>query len=236
MRTSRIVGAEALLRWMHPERGPVSPAEVLPVAEAMGVLPTLEWQLRERFFQDAAAWVAEFGPLALAFNVSATEFSRMELVGDIADQLARSGLPASSLVLELTESALMQHPEDAAVTMEALCRLGVTLAIDDFGTGYSSLSYLQSFPASRLKIDRSFVSRLGRDPSAPNIISAIISLAGNLGMAVVAEGVETALQRDCLLELGCPSGQGYLWSPAVAADCFTEQLRQCAAAGERVSP
>lgn len=236
MRTSRIVGAEALLRWMHPERGPVSPVDVLPVAEAMGVLPTLEWQLRERFFQEAAAWVAEFGPLALAFNVSATEFSRMELVGDIADQLTRSGLPASSLVLELTESALMQHPEDAAVTMEALCRLGVTLAIDDFGTGYSSLSYLQSFPASRLKIDRSFVSRLGQDPSAPNIISAIISLAGNLGMAVVAEGVETELQRAHLLELGCPSGQGYLWSPAVAADGFTEQLRQCAAAGERVSP
>ncbi|GGY13679.1 bifunctional diguanylate cyclase/phosphodiesterase [Paludibacterium paludis] len=234
MESGRIVGAEALLRWVHPERGRISPAEMLPVAEAMGILPELEWQMRERFFREAAGWVKRFGLLSLAFNVSAGEFSRPELVEEIRGQLAESGLPPAALVLEITESALMLHPEDAALTMEALCRLGVTLAIDDFGTGYSSLSYLQSFPASRLKIDRSFVARLGHDPSARNIVSAIVSLAGNLGMAVIAEGVETELQRDRLIMLGCSLGQGYLWSPAVTAERFEAQLRQ-QEAGDLVS-
>ena len=205
----RIVKAEALVRWRHPARGPVSPGEFIPLAEETGlIVPLGRWVLGEACRQ-ARAWQAVGTPVAVAVNLTAREFQRPELVADIADVLAATGLDACWLRLEITESLAMRNAAAAVATLAALRALGVRVAIDDFGTGYSSLAYLKHLPADMLKIDKAFVDDLGTDEAATAIVAAIIALGHTLGLMVIGEGVETAAQAERLRALGCDWAQGY---------------------------
>ena len=204
--TDRIVGVEALVRWRHPTRGPVSPAVFIPIAERTGVIEALgAWVLRTAC-RDAAAWP---DPIRVSVNLSAIQLQRDDLVATVLDALAASGLPPDRLDLELTESLLMENDGPARDRLERLRAAGVHLALDDFGTGYSSLSYLRDFAIDKIKIDQSFVRGLPGERPAAAIIEAVVSLAGNLGLRVNAEGCETAEQVDALRRLGCHEVQGW---------------------------
>jgi diguanylate cyclase (GGDEF)-like protein/PAS domain S-box-containing protein len=217
----RLAGVEALVRWQHPQRGLVMPDEFIGLAESRGLIVDIgNWVLREACRQ-AALWV-KAGPggtaLNMAVNVSALQLAPSAgLVDTIADVLRESGVDPSVLVLEITENALMGDAEAALGILSELKALGINLAIDDFGTGYSSLMYLKRFPVDVLKVDRSFVSGLGRDLEDSAIVASVIGLARAVGIVAVAEGVETAEQLAALQELGCEYGQGYLWSRPVPA-------------------
>ena len=216
-----VSGFEALVRWEHPKRGLVSPLDFIPLAEETGlILPIGRWVLEESCRQ-IVAWQRLIGPerrLMLSVNISARQLQHPGLVETVAEILEQTGLEPSSLKLELTES-LMMHDLDLTIErLRALLALGIELALDDFGTGYSSLAYLRRLPVSFLKIDRSFVKQLGVDPEDSAIVRAIVSLAHDLGMTVVGEGVETDGQRRELRRLGCSYGQGYLFSRPVSAD------------------
>jgi EAL domain-containing protein (putative c-di-GMP-specific phosphodiesterase class I) len=206
-----ISGVEALMRWNHPEHGLVLPGRFIPVAEETGlILPMGEWTLQEACMQ-AASWVeAEIGPLRLSVNLSARQFRDSDLVIKVANAIMGVGLDPSYLELELTESVLMEDTATSRTQLTNLKDLGVRIAIDDFGTGYSSLSYLKRFPLDRLKIDRSFVRDLIQDSTEASIVSAIIAMAHELRLEVVAEGVETQEQYDYLCAEGCDVVQGYL--------------------------
>ncbi len=210
-----IVGMEALVRWDHPRRGLLSPSEFIPLAEETGmILPIGRWVLAEACSQ-ARAWQDRYpGPpgLLMSVNLSVRQFQHPELVEEIEQILRETGLAAGSLKLEITESVVMEDADANIVTLRKLDALGVRLEIDDFGTGYSSLGYLKRFPVDVLKIDRSFVAGLGRDPEDTAIVRAVISLAHTLGLAVTAEGIETAEQLVHLREMGCELGQGYFFS------------------------
>ena len=210
-----VLGFEALMRWRHPTLGEVEPARFIPLAEDSGlIVPMGEWALRTACAQ-AAAWRAAAHPhLRVAVNVSALQFRRSDWVDTVRHALRDSGLAPSGLELEITESLLLQNAGETAASLVELRALGVGIAIDDFGTGYSSLSYLHRLPITTLKIDQSFVREIGEAPlpgreEAP-VVRTIIALAHNLGMTVVAEGVETETQRRVLLALGCEVLQGYL--------------------------
>jgi diguanylate cyclase (GGDEF)-like protein/PAS domain S-box-containing protein len=207
----QITGVEALMRWNHPEHGMVLPGRFIPVAEETGlILPMGEWTLEEACAQ-AASWVeAEIGPLRLSVNLSARQFRDSDLVIKVANAIMGVGLDPSYLELELTESVLMEDTATSRTQLTNLKDLGVRIAIDDFGTGYSSLSYLKRFPLDRLKIDRSFVRDLIQDSTEASIVSAIIAMAHELRLEVVAEGVETQEQYDYLCAEGCDVVQGYL--------------------------
>jgi len=211
--------AEVLLRWFHPERGPVSPQVFIALAEQSDLILDIgRWVLREACLQ-AAAWPG--GPSRINVNVSARQFEDPDFVDDLVDALHMSNLPAHCLELELTESVLMTSGRAVVEVLERLDALGVRLALDDFGTGYSSLAYLNRFPLHVLKIDRSFVHGLGRehpDLKELAIVRSTIALAHELGLEVVAEGVENAQQRDVLVDLGCDLLQGYLFSPPLALE------------------
>ena len=214
-----LVCVEALLRWEHPLLGRVSPEVFIPLAEETGlIVPLGAWVLREACFQ-GARWQAE-GRLAVrvAVNVSALQFERDDFVGTVEASLRDSGFPAAALELELTERVVMRDVDASVRRMEALRALGVTLAVDDFGTGFSSLSYLPRLPLNVLKIDRSFVSGLSAGSVNYPVVRAILSLAVSVGLSTVAEGVETASERQVLCALGCVFGQGYLFSRAVPPD------------------
>jgi diguanylate cyclase (GGDEF)-like protein len=217
-----VAGVEALLRWRHPQRGAVSPAEFIPVAESSGlILPLGDWVLRTACTQ-CAAWIRDgMAPLRMGVNVSVHQFKAGDLVDRVADALRTSGLPPDLLKLEITESVLMQEVERSIATMRALRELGVHLAIDDFGTGYSSLAYLQRFPISELKIDQTFIRELGMGEDggagATAIVQAVIALGHNLRMSVIAEGVETAEQAAFLRQAGCDEMQGFLFSRPLPA-------------------
>ncbi|BCY12597.1 bifunctional diguanylate cyclase/phosphodiesterase [Actinoplanes sp. L3-i22] len=231
LRTGRVVGVEALVRWFHPERGMVSPIDFIPAAERTGlIVPLGRWVLRETCRQ-AAAWMAEFGPDVLekaAPNVSVRQLHDPDFVADVRAALADSGLPASRLVLELTESAVLRGHQVLRVLHE-LHDMGVRLALDDFGTGESSLSLLRAFPAAVVKLDKSFVDNIELDEpgsAAANarqaVARAVIQLADALGLDTVAEGIENQEQADRLLKLGYTVGQGYhLGRPVSAADLTT---------------
>lgn len=214
------VGVEALLRWDHPERGLVAPYRFIPVAEQSGmIIPIGAWVLAEAC-QQIRSWQRheQTGPRnALEVNLSARQIDDPRLVGTVEGILARTGLPPELLTLEITESSLMVDAVVAVKVLRALKDLGVMLAIDDFGTGYSSLSYLQRFPIDVLKIDRSFVSALGRATQSETIVAAIINLAHGLGLQVVAEGVETEQQLEVLRSMECDLAQGFLFSKPMAA-------------------
>jgi EAL domain-containing protein (putative c-di-GMP-specific phosphodiesterase class I) len=220
----RLLGAEALLRWTDPELGAVSPATFIPLAEESGFIIALgNWVMQEAVRQ-ASAWAEAGMPVVVSVNVSALQFQQQDFVGQVAQCLNASGLPAHLLELELTESILVQDANEALARLHALASLGLSLAIDDFGTGYSSLAYLKKFPISKLKIDRTFVMGLPQDESDRAIVSATLAMARALKLSVVAEGVETMAQRDYLAEQQCASFQGFLCSPGLPAAQFEQRL------------
>lgn len=223
--TSRIRSAEALLRWRHATRGMVPPDSFISVAEETGlILPLGEWVLRQACRQVRAWLDAGMTPLRVAVNLSAKQFRHADLAAVVKAAIDESRLEPGYLELELTESAIMDNPEQSAATLETLSAMGVHISIDDFGTGYSSLSHLRRFPLDKLKIDRSFIRDLMTNQDDVCIVRAIISLAHSLRLRVVAEGVETAEQLSFLRELGCDQYQGYLCSAAVAPDIFASML------------
>jgi diguanylate cyclase (GGDEF)-like protein/PAS domain S-box-containing protein len=223
--SDRVIGAEALIRWRDPQRGDISPAEFIPLAEESGfVIAIGEWVLREAVAQ-AAHWLSRGLRMPVAVNVSALQFHQAGFVEAVASALREAMLPASMLELELTEGVLLGDADEALRRMRALASLGVTLSIDDFGTGYSSLAYLKRFPIQRLKIDRSFVQGLPGDASDVGITNAIVQMGRALGLQVIAEGVETEAQRDFLAQAGCHEFQGFLFAPALRPEEFEQRVR-----------
>jgi EAL domain-containing protein (putative c-di-GMP-specific phosphodiesterase class I) len=220
LRSRRLLGAEALLRWHNGELGDVPPSEFIPIAEESGlIVPIGKWVLREACLQ-AVAWDREgFAPLMLSVNLSARQFADRSLVADIAFVLRETGLPARRLELEITEGTVVQDVDRAVRLLDELKGLGLRLAIDDFGTGYSSLGQLKRFPIDTLKVDRSFIRDLPNDAEDAAITHAIIAMGKSLGMTVVAEGVETKEQEAFLRSRGCDEVQGFLMGrPALAED------------------
>ncbi|HEY3731144.1 MAG TPA: EAL domain-containing protein [Steroidobacteraceae bacterium] len=224
--SNQIHSVEALIRWRHPERGLVQPADFIPLAEESGlIIPIGEWVLREACRQ-ARHWQDQGLPMVrIAVNVSALQFRRLDLVDTVRSALMDADVNARYLEIELTESAVMTNPEESVEILERLSRMGVVVSVDDFGTGYSSISYLRRFPIDKLKIDRTFVSNLMTSAEDASIVRAIISLAHGLRLKVVAEGVETADQVACLQKLGCDQYQGYYFSRPVDAAALEEFLR-----------
>jgi diguanylate cyclase (GGDEF)-like protein/PAS domain S-box-containing protein len=221
LQTDRIEGFEALLRWRHPDRGLVMPADFIAMAEETGtVVPIGWWVLRQACWQ-MSVWHSDHvhaPPLAISVNLSSRQFSQPDLIENIDAILRETGLGAACLKLEITESTIMERTDSVVTTLRDLKALGVQLAMDDFGTGYSSLSYVHRFPIDTLKIDRSFVTRLATDNEASEVVRAIVGLAHNLGLDVIAEGVESPEQLAQLKVFGCEYGQGFLFSPAVPYD------------------
>jgi len=229
METGETVGVEALLRWTHPELGPVSPAEFIPIAERNGlILPIGEWVIRTAV-QQLADWMTRgMAPLTMAVNLSAVQFRHDALPELITRILEDAALPSHLLELELTEGVAMTHPQVAIAVMDDLHQRGVRMSIDDFGTGYSSLSYLKRFQVYKLKIDQSFVRDITEDPDDKAIVGAIISMARSLGLKTIAEGVETAEQLEFLRAQGCNEVQGYYFSRPLPALAFEVYVRQAA--------
>jgi diguanylate cyclase (GGDEF)-like protein len=219
--TRRPSGAEALLRWKHPERGVVSPEEFIPVLEETGlIVPVGEWVVR-RACEDLKAWqAAGLRALPVAVNLSARQFRQQQLDARIRALVRNAGVPPQLIELEITESQLMQDPDHAIRVMQALREVGIRIAIDDFGTGYSSLAYLTRFPVAALKIDRSFVADALSDAADAAIVRTIIEMAHNLRVTVVAEGVETDGQMAFLRQYGCQQGQGFFFARPMAAEHF----------------
>lgn len=218
-------GCEALVRWIHPERGLVPPDQFIPLAESTGlIVPLGEWVLREACRQQVAWRRAGLADLVMAINISALQFHKADFVSMVAAVLAETGADPACIELEITESALMKPGEDLSARLLELVDLGLTLALDDFGTGYSSLAYLKRLPIARLKIDRSFVDDLPGNAEDAAVTSAALSLGRDLGMQVVAEGVETRAQHAYLTDRGCHAMQGYLFSRPLAAEAFEKWL------------
>jgi len=228
LNTRRIVGAEALIRWQHPQRGMIPPLQFIPRAEENGmILPIGDWGLSEtcRQIQEWNRIDPRNGSLRVCVNLSARQFSRDGLTDHVESLLRETGTSSHQLGLEMTESSLIPNLSTAVGVLSGLRTLGVSLLMDDFGTGYSSLNYLHSFPFDVLKIDRSFVSRMTEGEQPLQIVRTIIELARVLGMDVVAEGIENREQYLLLRQMGCRYGQGYLFGRPMAADQMTELLR-----------
>jgi predicted signal transduction protein with EAL and GGDEF domain len=218
----RVTGAEALLRWRHPRRGLVYPGEFIGLAEEAGLIVPIGWWVLETVCRQLAVWTAQpsLSPLTVAVNVSPRQFREAAFVDQVVDTLARTGANARRLKLEVTENLLVDDMEVIINKMAMLKAIGVSFSLDDFGTGYSSLSYLKRMPLDQLKIDRSFVRDILIDPNDAAIAKMIIVLADSLGLAIIAEGVETAAQREFLLKNGCPSYQGYFFGHPLPIDEF----------------
>lgn len=218
--TEAIVGVEALVRWDHSVRGLVGPSEFIGIAEETGLVVGISDQVMWTACTDAQDWQRRYTfPVTVNVNISTRAFAQVDLVERVAHVLAETNLSADRLKLEITESALMDNPDQAATMLHRFRELGARICIDDFGTGYSSLNYLLRFPVDTLKIDRSFVAAIGRGHRNAQIVGTMVSLARSLGMEVVAEGVETDEQREFLVSLGCTYAQGYLFSrPLVLSD------------------
>ena len=227
LRTGHIVGAEALLRWQHPTLGLVAPGRFIPIAEECGLIVEIgEWVI-QRACAQLAQWRAEHRlAVRVAVNVARHSVVSGTLLDTTRDALQRHRVPARQLILELTESMLMDRVETTAAKLHALRALGVELSIDDFGTGYSSMSYLKQFPVQELKIDRSFVKGTPDDRTDTAIVRALVVLGHSLGMRVVAEGVETEDQRVAMQTLRCDCSQGFLCSPALPAADFIQKVRE----------
>jgi diguanylate cyclase (GGDEF)-like protein len=225
LRTGALVGAEALIRWRHPDRGLIGPAEFVPIAEECGLIrPIGQWVLREAC-QQARAWQdTGLAPIPVSVNISVAEFRAKRFLDNLANILNETRLAPNFLEIEVTESVLMAHAETTSDVLHELKTLGVQLAIDDFGTGWSSLSYLRLFQVDALKIDKSFVQEITSASSTAPIVSAVISMARSLDHRVVAEGIETRDQLAFLQAENCAEGQGYYFSRPVPADRFAEIL------------
>jgi EAL domain-containing protein (putative c-di-GMP-specific phosphodiesterase class I) len=238
LEADRLAGFEALIRWQHPQHGLLQPHEFIPLAEDTGLIGDLgEWVLRQaaRQLSDWRRRAAGNDDIFMCVNVSARQFTLADLVDTVGRILDETGIPGQLLRLELTESAVMQSPDDAVRTLTALRELGVGLSIDDFGTGYSSLNYLHNFPIDTLKIDRSFISRLEEEGEA-GMVQTIMALARNLGMKAIAEGVETETQLLRLRQLGSTSVQGFLFSTALDEPAASSLLDQRPPAQTRADP
>jgi EAL domain-containing protein (putative c-di-GMP-specific phosphodiesterase class I) len=219
--SGRVIGAEALIRWHHPEKGILLPDLFIPLAEQTGLInPLGEWVLHTACAQASDWQRAGQPPLRIAVNLSPRQFQRTDLYRKVDRILKETGLPAECLSLEVTESVVMQDVDHAIETLARLKDLGVHLAIDDFGTGYSSLSYLKRFPIDLLKIDRSFIMDIPSIPDDIAIVSAVIAMAHQLNIKVLAEGVQSIEQRDILQTHRCDELQGYLFAKPLAADDF----------------
>ncbi|MGH9458977.1 MAG: putative bifunctional diguanylate cyclase/phosphodiesterase [Thermoanaerobaculia bacterium] len=227
VRRRTIYGAEALLRWNHPEQGLLAPGRFIETLESSGlILPVGDWALGQACRQ-ARQWADEHGrDLSVSVNLSARQFQQPDLVDRVRSALASSGLPPSSLELEITENNAMQNAENSVRTLRELKSLGIMIAVDDFGTGYSSLNYLKRFPLTTLKLDQSFVRDVTEDPGDAAIATAVISMARTLNLELVAEGVETEEQLAFLRDRGCPRLQGYLFSRPLPAAEFAAFLRE----------
>jgi EAL domain-containing protein (putative c-di-GMP-specific phosphodiesterase class I) len=220
-----IIGAEALLRWTHPSRGPIEPTQFIPVAEDCGlIVPIGRWVLREACEQ-ARAWVdAGLPEITMAVNVSAMEFRHETFLQGLFTILNETGLDPKSLELELTEGVLMKHVEATASSLRKLREKGVRIGVDDFGTGYSSLGYLRKFAIDALKIDQSFVQQIIGGDVDTSLVTAVISMARNLNLRVIAEGVETLEQMSFLQAHQCDEAQGYYFSQPVLPEEFATLL------------
>jgi EAL domain-containing protein (putative c-di-GMP-specific phosphodiesterase class I) len=221
VRTALVVGAEALVRWNHPEKGLISPDKFIPIAEETGlIVPLGEWVLNEAC--GALKMLGSMGmpDFVISVNLSARQLRNRNFAGCLADTLQRHGVPPHMLELEVTESQLMENPAEATESLAQLKALGVRLSIDDFGTGYSSLSHLQKFPVDYIKIDRSFLREIGEGDAV--ITRAIVALGHNLNMKVIAEGVETAEQLAFLRDLSCDQVQGFYFSPALPREVLQD--------------
>ncbi len=228
LKTNRAVAMEALLRWHHPVRGNVSPAEFIPITEEIGLIESLgRWVLRQAC-AEAAKWPDDVG---VSVNLSPHQFKSGTLAFDVAAALAAANLPAHRLELEITESALMQNTESTLATLKQIRDLGVRVAMDDFGTGYSSLSYLHSFPFDKIKIDKFFVQNLSDKPDSGHILRAVVGLGASLRMVTTAEGVETQAQLEQLRGEGCTQVQGYYFSPPRPASEVPGMLERLQSAG-----
>ena len=232
LKSGQVAGFEALARWTHEDRGEISPAEFIPVAEESGLILHLGRWAMDTAATTLAAWDAKAGeklPLYVAVNLSAIQVARDDIAGMVESTLKTSGLAGERLTLELTESSIVQNPARATRVFDALKALDTTVAMDDFGTGYSSLAYLQRLPIDILKIDKSFVSGMMVDPDAVAIVRAVLSLAEALGMSTTAEGIETVELATTLATLGCASGQGFYFAKpleaAAALDYFNTRKR-----------
>jgi|SRR5579884_166740 len=227
----RLVGAEALVRWEHPERGLLLPSEFIPLAEESNViLPLGKWVI-DRAFADCAAWQGTFPELtvSVSLNLSARQVAQAGIPRVVREALELTGANPARIQLEITESALLEHAESPDETLRALKDLGVQLVLDDFGTGYSSLSYLKRFPIDAVKIDRSFIAGLGQDRQDTAIVAGIVTIARALEIAVVAEGVENGVQADALRAMGCPYAQGFHFARPMPAERFTVFMAEAVA-------
>ncbi|UQB42589.1 EAL domain-containing protein [Thiomicrospira microaerophila] len=227
VRSRQIISAEALVRWHHPELGMVSPSYFIPICEEIGLIIELGELVLNKVLVQGAEWLAQGAPRRmLAVNVAALQWQQSDFVDKVERVLKQTGYPAELLELELTESGLMRHEEQAIEAMQRLRKLGVHIAMDDFGTGYSSLIYLRNLPLSKLKIDKQFIDEVVTDLKSQQLAKIIIKMAHNLGFKVIAEGVENSAQLAWLVEQGCDSYQGFLCSPPVRAQDFIK-LNSC---------
>ena len=230
--TGEVSGAEALIRWRHPDRGLIPAADFIPIAEECGLIGVIgDWVVREACRQGRAWQDAGLPPVRIAVNLSPTQFRHGNLLATIRHALHDARLEAHFLEVELTESAVMIEPEASVTILEQLSQMGVLVSVDDFGTGYSSMSYLRRLPVDKLKIDREFIREVISRPDDASIVRAIVSLAHSLRLKVVAEGVETAEQLAFLQTLGCDQYQGYYFSPAIPAEDFAALIAASAARG-----
>ena len=228
LKSGRISGFEALVRWHHPERGLISPSDFIPIAEENGLIIQIDrWVLKQaclqmRKWQEALPVTRR---MKISVNLSCKQFMQPTIVSQVLETLQETGLDPSSLKLEITESVMMERGDYVMSVLEQLSTAGIELSLDDFGTGYSSLSYIHHFPVTALKIDQSFIKRIGREQNG-EIVRAVVALARNLGLEVVAEGIETVMQLDQLKALGCEQGQGFYFSEPIGEESATELIQK----------
>lgn len=223
----RLIGFEALVRWQHPIHGLIAPADFIPIAEEMGLIVSLDHWILHTACQQMAHWQNTFShhfPLRISVNLSVKDLLNLNLLEDIEKILAETGLAGDIIDLEITESMLIEDINHTIALLERLKARKIQISIDDFGTGYSSLNYLHRLPANNLKIDRTFIQQMQKSDRNYQVVSTIITLSNQLGLAVVAEGIETSQQLHWLQELGCELGQGYLFSPALTAQEIETQF------------
>jgi EAL domain-containing protein (putative c-di-GMP-specific phosphodiesterase class I) len=226
-----VVAVEALVRWDHPEQGVIGPGDFIPLAEQTGLMKPLTATVTEQALRECARWRADGLELGVSINLSAQSLVDRSFPGEIAELLERTGVPATALRFEITESSVLG--DDGAVgTLDELCALGMDISIDDFGTGYSSLAYLKRLPVREVKIDRAFVMTMATDERDAKIVRSTVALAQSLGLRAVAEGVEDEATWDMLESYGCDLAQGYLIAPALDADALMRWL-QAPTAGSR---
>jgi EAL domain-containing protein (putative c-di-GMP-specific phosphodiesterase class I) len=230
LESGRCIGAEALIRWHHPQRGMVPPDQFIPLAEQTGLIQPLSRWVLSTALRQARAWHDAGVDIPIAVNLSMRDLHDPELPDTVAELLAKWDVAPTRLMVEITENGLMADPARALQTVIGLRTMGIRIAIDDFGTGYSSLAYLKRLPVDELKIDRSFVRELAADQDDLAIVRSTISLGHDLGLRIVAEGVEDAATLDLLAELGCDVGQGYHISRPVSPQQLVEQFQRLAAA------